>query len=71
MIGVSKYTEDNTTTAFLLADGIRVYHFDEFVVLIRLLLIMPIVLNWACNGMFSQKARAVKVMSLVVFMLQS
>lgn len=32
MIGVSKYTEDNTTTAFLLADGIRVYHFDEFVV---------------------------------------
>ena len=32
MIGVSKYTEDNTTTAFLLSDGIRVYHFDEFVV---------------------------------------
>ena len=32
IIGVSKYTEDNTTTAFILADGIRVYHFDEFVV---------------------------------------
>lgn len=32
MIGISKYTEDNTTTAFMLADGIRVHHFNEFVV---------------------------------------
>lgn len=35
MIGVSKYTEDNTSTAFVLADGIRVYHFDQFVVWYR------------------------------------
>ena len=45
--------------------------FDGFVVFIRLLLTVPIVLNWACNGKLSKKAKAVKVMSLVVFILQS
>lgn len=30
--GVSMYVEDNTTTAFMLADGIRVYHFKKCVV---------------------------------------
>ena len=30
--GISKYVEDNTTTALLLADGIRVWHYDDFTV---------------------------------------
>lgn len=30
--GISKYVEDNTTTALMLADGIRVWHYDDFTV---------------------------------------
>jgi hypothetical protein len=45
--------------------------FGGFVVLIRLVLIVPIVLNWACNGKLSKKTKTVKGMSLVVFILQS
>lgn len=32
IVGVSKYVEDNTTTALMLMDGIRVYHFKGFVI---------------------------------------
>lgn len=30
--GISKYVEDNTTTAFALADGVRVWYYDDFTV---------------------------------------
>ena len=29
---ISRYVEDNTTTAFMLADGIRIHHFDNYVI---------------------------------------
>ena len=32
ILGVAKFVEDNTSTAFALADGYRIYHYDSYVV---------------------------------------
>lgn len=46
------------------------FDFDGFTVFIRLLLVVPMVLNWACVGMARNMAQTDDRMSLLVFMLQ-
>ena len=46
------------------------FDFGGFVVFIRLLLVVPMVLNWACVGMARNMAQTDDRMSLLVFMLQ-
>ena len=46
------------------------FDFGGFTVLICLLLVVPMVLNWACVGMARNMAQTDDRMSLLVFMLQ-
>lgn len=67
---MSVVSESGTESATTILSVRASFSFDGFPVFICFLSIEPIVLNWACNGMFRQKKEAVKEMSLIVFMRQ-